>query len=197
MNHRLTRSTKVYVSKEGETSSISDEFVWCWMLQALRLMLFSQGLRADWLLNFRWPFYSCVWVKSAPKTLEGKLADWVKKKKKKDLLNCKYEITFQPYGCEEPTCAVMCFIHFGFSHHLDNIQLWNVCLWCFSCLFIVFACELIWNVLVNQKGFLYIKLFAVYKKNKWTLIQYFSFFSLLVSFIFSTTEYFSANSQKC
>ena len=26
----------------------------------------------------------------------------------------------------------------------------------FICLFIVFACELVWNVLINQKGFLYI-----------------------------------------
>ena len=26
----------------------------------------------------------------------------------------------------------------------------------FVCLFIVFACELVWNVLVNQKGFLYL-----------------------------------------
>ena len=52
----------------------------------------------------------------------------------------------------------MCFIHFGFSHRLDNIWLLNlyVCGVLFACFFIVFACELVWNVFVNQKGFLYI-----------------------------------------
>ena len=51
------------------------------------------------ILNFRRPFYSRVWVESAPKSLEGKVADWVKRKRKKeerkkDLLNCKYKVTF-------------------------------------------------------------------------------------------------------
>ena len=56
------------------------------------------------------------------KTLKGMVADFVKKKEK-DLLNCKYKVTFQPDGCAEPTCTVTCFIHFVFGHHLDNIQL--------------------------------------------------------------------------
>ena len=51
------------------------------------------------------------------------LIGWEKKKKEKDLLNWKYKVTFQPDGCVEPTCTAMCFIHFGFSHHLDNIRL--------------------------------------------------------------------------
>ena len=48
-----------------------------------------------------------------------------------------------------------CFIHFGFSHCLDNIRLLK-CVFVVFYLFIVFACELIWNELLNQKGFLYI-----------------------------------------
>ena len=55
------------------------------------------------------------------KTLEGKLADWVKKKK--NLLNCKEKVAFQPNGCAESTYTASCFIHFGFGHCLDNIQL--------------------------------------------------------------------------
>ena len=48
-------------------------------------------------LNFRRPFYSRVWVELVPKNFE--LGE---KKKGKDLLNCKYKITFQPDGCLEP-----------------------------------------------------------------------------------------------
>ena len=79
---------------------------------------------------------------------------------KKDLFNCKFKVTFQPDGCAGPTCATMCFIHFGLTHRLDNIQLMlsfstecMLIVFLFVCLFIHFACELVWNVLVNQKGF--------------------------------------------
>ena len=64
------------------------------------------------------------------KTLMGKVVDWVKKKEK-DLLHCKYKVTFQPDGSEEPTCVETCFIHFGFGHCLDNIRL-------LKCMFAVF-----------------------------------------------------------
>ena len=51
------------------------------------------------------------------KTLEGKVTDWVIKKKKekkekeKDLLNRKYKVTFQPDGCVQCTCVATCFIY--------------------------------------------------------------------------------------
>ena len=79
----------------------------------------------NWLtfeLSFR-PFYSRVWVERPQKTLEGRLLIWWKEKKEKDLLNCKYKVTFQPDGYAERTCAVTCFIHVGFDRRLDNIWL--------------------------------------------------------------------------
>ena len=155
VSHRLTRSTKVYIDREGETSALKmwnvggvvvlgscgfhqmavvrsfRRVVWCWMLQASQSLFFSWGLGADCFLNFRWTFYSCIWVESGPKTLKGKLANWVKKIKEKDLLNCKYKVKFQSDGCPEPTCATTCFIHFGFGQCLDNIRLlmFYFCLW--------------------------------------------------------------------
>ena len=59
----------------------------------------------------------------------GKVSNWVKKEK--DILNCKYKVTFKPDGCAEPTCAATCFIHFGFGHRLNNIRL-------LICTFVVF-----------------------------------------------------------
>ena len=146
--------------------------MWFWLVG--RLVICScPNVKCDDLLSQRsqsWlPFWTFIdhfivafGSNHLQKTLGGKFADWVRKKKEKYLLNCKYKVTFQPDGCVEPTCAVTCFIHFGFSHHLDNI-------WLLKCTFVVFylgyfffwffidfAWELIWNVLVNQKGFLYI-----------------------------------------
>ena len=91
------------------------------MLQTSRSMLFFRGLRADWLLNFRWSFYSHVWVESVPKNFGWKVC-WLGEKKGKDLLNCKYEATFQSDGCAKCTCAATCFIHFCLDHRLDNIR---------------------------------------------------------------------------
>ena len=51
--------------------------------------------------------------------------------KKKDLLNSKYKVIFQPDECTKPTCAATRFIHFGLGHHLDNIRL-------LKCTFVVF-----------------------------------------------------------
>ena len=65
-------------------------------------------------------FKNAFWVESAKKQTLEKVADWVKKK---DLLDCKYKVTFQPDGCAESTCAATCFIHFGFGYRLDNIRL--------------------------------------------------------------------------
>ena len=65
---------------------------------------------------------------------------WLDEKgKEKNLLNCKYEATFQPDGCTEPTCIATCFIHFGFGHRLDNVQLWNEH-YLFVCLFVYCFC---------------------------------------------------------
>ena len=41
----------------------------------------------------------------------------------KDFFNCEFILTFQPGGCVEPTCTVMCFILFVIGHCSDNIQL--------------------------------------------------------------------------
>ena len=142
-------SHKVYVDREGEMSASKklnvgvgvvipglDDFVWCWMLQASRSVFSSRGLKADWLWNFRWPFYSRVLGRIGPKKTM-KVADWVKKEK--DLLNCKYKVTFQPDECMEPTWAATCFIHFGFCHRLDNILL-------LKCTFVVFYSFVCWWV---------------------------------------------------
>ena len=73
----------------------------------------------------------------------GRKSSWLVEKKK-DLFNCKFKITFQPDGC-----AATSFIHFGFGHCLDNIQLmltffnWNVrslCFYLFIYSFYVWVC---------------------------------------------------------
>ena len=51
----------------------------------------------------------------------GKVVDWVKKEK--DLLYCKYKVTFQPDGCAEPSCTATYFIHFSFDYRPDNIRI--------------------------------------------------------------------------
>ena len=187
VSHRLTRSTKVYVDMEAETSTLKKvECRWGGDSRVMRFPskaavrrlrriyvtvnvagiavdVLSRGFGADCFLNFGRPFYSRVWVESAPKNFGGEgywLGDKRKKKRKKekDLLNCKYKVTFQRDGCVEPTCAVTCFIHFGFpssSRQHPTFEMY-VCGVLFVCLFIGFACKLIWNVLVNQKEFLYI-----------------------------------------
>ena len=141
------------------------------MLQASQLIFFfSRGLGADRLLNFRWPFYSPVLGQiGSKKTLMEKVAERVrkeKKKKEKDILNYKYKVTFQPDGCAEPTCAATCFIHFCFGHRLDNIRFLKCPFVAFH-LFVIycFACELVGNVLVNQKGFLYIVILKILNRN--------------------------------
>ena len=81
-------------------------------------------------LNFRWQFYSRVWVESAPKNFDGE-GCWLGEKKEKGLLNCKYKVTFQLDGCAESTSEATCLIHFGFGHRLDNTRL-------LKCTFVVF-----------------------------------------------------------
>ena len=201
VSHRLMRSTKVYVDREGEMLELKRwnvggvvilrscglyqraivrsfrRVVWCWMLQASWSMFFSWGLGAHWFFNFCRPFYSHVWVKLAQKTLMGKVADSVKKKKRKGSLNCKYKVTFQPNRCVEPTCAVTWFIHFGFGYHLDNIRFLKCTFAVFYLFVYLLFCLLVsLNVLINQKGFLYITqlppdLFLIY-------IVWFGFVSL-------------------
>ena len=63
------------------------------------------------------------------KNCGGKVSDWLKKK---HLFNCKYKVIFQPDGCAEPTGAIMCYIHFGLGHRLDDIRL-------LKCMFVVFC----------------------------------------------------------
>ena len=110
--------------------------------------------------NFCWPFYIHFGIKLALKNWGGVfMIGW-----KKDLYNCKFNFTFQQDGCTEPTFTAMCFIHSGVNRRPDNIQLiftffnWNIrslIVFIFVCLFIHFAGELIQNVFVNQKRFLY------------------------------------------
>ena len=88
-------------------------------------------------------------------TLKGKVVDKVRKKKEKDLLNCKYKVTFQPDGCTVPTCVATCFVHFGFGHRLDNTWLMK-CTFAVFYLFVYWFCLWVRNVWVNQKRFLYI-----------------------------------------
>ena len=72
--------------------------------------------------------------------------------------------TFQSDVCTEPTCTVMCFIHFVIRHCSDNIWIilpfsieiyacWIFFSSVFIYLFICFTDEWVWNVWVNQKGF--------------------------------------------
>ena len=50
--------------------------------------------------------------------------------KRKDLLICKYKVTFQPDGCAEPTCTATCFIYFDLGHRRD--------IWLLKCTFVMF-----------------------------------------------------------
>ena len=93
--------------------------MWAWLVGRLVLCScpnaarddLSRSLGADCLF---WTFVNHFIVifgsNRLQKTVEGKVANWMKKKK--DLSNCKYKVTFQPDGCAEPTCAATCFIHF-------------------------------------------------------------------------------------
>ena len=72
--------------------------------------------------HVHWPFDSRVWLELAPKNFDRE-GCWLRKYKEKNLLNCKYKVTFQLDGCAEPTCAAACFNHFGFGYRLNNIRL--------------------------------------------------------------------------
>ena len=88
------------------------------------------------------------------------------KTKEKDLLNCKYKVTFQPNGHAEPTCAetfysfwfqpfwFRSFYSFWFQPFWFQPPAFEmyVCGVLFVCLFIDFACELILNVLIKSEG---------------------------------------------
>ena len=98
---------------------------------ATRDDLLPRSLVADSLFwTFVDHFIVTFWVESAPKNLEEESC-WLIEKKKKDLFNCKYNVTFQPDGCTGPTSTATCFIHFGFGHRLENIRL-------LICTFVVF-----------------------------------------------------------
>ena len=71
-------------------------------------------------LNFCWPFYNRVCVKSTQKDFRGKNRWLVEKKRIFLIVNI---VKFQPNVYAESTCAATCFIHFGFGHRLDNIRL--------------------------------------------------------------------------
>ena len=99
--------------------------------------------------------YLCWGMNRLQKDLRGRfLIGWKK-------VLCKFMFLFQLDACVEPTRKVRCFIHFVITHRSD---IWlfffngNICSLgflpeCFD-LFICFAGEWVWIVLVNQKRFL-------------------------------------------
>ena len=150
VSHKLTRSTKVYVDREGETSVLKK-----WNVDGVVIlgscgssikravvrnfrrvcvMLNAAGIAVDVLLSRSrsrltfWTFVDHFIITFGSNRLQklwkGRLLNkWKKKKKKeKDLLNCKYKVRFQQDGSAEPTWAATCFIHFGFGHRVDNIR---------------------------------------------------------------------------
>ena len=80
-------------------------------------------------LNFCWAFYSHIWdrIGFEKPCREKFMICW-----KKEFFDYKFIFTFQLDGCMEPTCAVICLIHFDLYHRPDNIRLmltffnWNV-----------------------------------------------------------------------
>ena len=84
------------------------------------------------------------------KTLEEKVVDWLKKKIFL-LVNIKLHFNqMDAWGlpAQQHVLFFLVLDIIWLSKYVPGVL--------FVCLFIDFACELVWNVLVNQKGFLYI-----------------------------------------
>ena len=154
-------------SSVGMRAWLLGRLVLCSCPNATHDEILSRGLGADSLFKLSLTILlSRLDLIGSKKLWRGKLLiGW----KKKDLFNWKYKVIFQPNGCAEPTCAAMCFLHFGLRQHPAFEMYVRGVL--FVCLFIVFASELVWNVLVNQKGFLHITDWSTHvKKNNTYLL---------------------------
>ena len=98
---------------------------------------------------------SCLGSNQFRKTFWGKfMIDWTM-----DILNCKFIITFQPDGCAESTFTATCFYSFCYKPLSRQLPVSVIpktyARGVFICLLIHCVDKLVWNILVNQKRFLY------------------------------------------
>ena len=128
----------------------------------------------DFLLTFVDRFIATFGIESesAPKNFAGKVHDWLKKKKTFLIVNLF--LHFNRMDARSRNAQRRIFIHFVINHRPENIRVIlsfstemytrNV----FICIFIHFACELVWNVSVNQKRFPYTTVKSILQQQKFS-----------------------------